>query len=66
MAIKINFTDYEKCYPSRLKKFFRSNFNYKTYDEFIPNMKNQIVGNFPPEIINLFGVNKSENIKKFH
>ena len=65
MAIKINFTDYEKCYPSRLKKFFRSNFNYKTYDEFIPNMKNQIVGNFPPEIINLFGVNKSENIKQF-
>ena len=62
-----NITNYEKCYPSRIKRYFRRNINYlpQTYDEIIPNMKNQIIGNLPSEIINLFGTDKKEKIKAF-
>ena len=65
MLGKINFVNYERCYPSRLKKLFQADINYRTYDEFIPKMKNAVVGNIPPEIINLFKVGKGEKIKSF-
>lgn len=65
MLGKIHFEQYEKCYPKRLKNFFRSNINYTTYDKFIPNMKTATVGNLPPEIINLFKSDKKEKIKIF-
>lgn len=62
----VKFINFEKCYPSRLKRFFKADYNYRTYDEFVPNVKNQIIGNLPPEIINLFGgKNKAEKIKLF-
>lgn len=54
MLGKINADNYERCYPSRLKKYFQSNLNYKTYENFVPNAKRAIIGNIPPEIINLF------------
>ncbi len=65
MLGRINLLNYEKCYPSRLKKFFRADINYHTYDQFIPNMKNTVVGNIPPEIIALFKDNKGKQIKAF-
>ena len=67
MLGKISPTDYERCYPTRMKRYFRRNINYlpETYDEIIPNVKNQIVGNIPPEIIKLFGTDKKEKIKAF-
>lgn len=66
MQIKISPTDYERCYPSRLKKFFKSNLNYQTYDTFVPKSKRAVVGNVPSEIITLFGKeNKAEKIKNF-
>ena len=30
MLPKIDFTNYERCYPKRLKNFFHTNINYKT------------------------------------
>lgn len=50
----VKFINYEKCYPTRLKSFFQSDLNYRTYDEFIPNMKRAVVGNLPHELINFF------------
>lgn len=51
MLGKINLQTYERCYPKRLKKFFQSNLNCKTYNEFIPNMKRAVVGNLPKELL---------------
>lgn len=65
MLGRIKFVNYEKCYPSRLKKFFQADINYKTFDSFIPEMKNAVVGNIPVEIINLFKTDKGEKIKAF-
>ncbi len=65
MLGKINLINYEKCYPSRLKKLFRADLNYLAYDKFIPQMKNAVVGNIPPEIISLFKTDKGEKIKAF-
>lgn len=66
MLGKINLINYEKYYPSRLKKFFRADLNYHTYDKFIPYMKKAVVGNIPPEVINLFNkTDKGEKIKSF-
>ena len=65
MLGRINFINYEKCYPSRLKKIFQSGINYHSYDEFIPQMKNAVTGNIPPEITELFKENKGEKIKSF-
>lgn len=53
MHIKISAVNYEKCYPSRLKKFFQSDLNYKTYSHIVPNSKRAIIGNIPAEIIRL-------------
>ena len=63
MLGKINLINYEKCYPSLLKKLFRADLNYLAYDKFIPQMKNAVVGNIPPEIICLFKTDKGEKIK---
>lgn len=61
---------YEKCPLSRLKRVFQSDINYKTYDKFVPSVKNQVVGNLPPEMIKYIVTNfpdrKAEMIKKFH
>lgn len=58
--------NYEKCYPSRLKRFFKRDYNYRTYDSFVPNAKNKLVGNLPSEIINLFDKSdRGEKIKEF-
>lgn len=65
MLTKIPQINYEKCYPKRLKRIFQSNINYKTYDKFIPKMERAVVGNIPPEIINLFEGNKGQKIKEF-
>ncbi len=62
---KIPKVNYEACYPSRLKKIFRSDINYKTYEEFVPHVKSAIVGNVSPEIIALFKTDKGRNIKSF-
>ena len=60
---KVNF---EKCYPTRLKRFFKASFGYKNYDAFVPNAKNKVVGNLPNEIINLWDKKDREyNIKLF-
>lgn len=66
MLRKVPSVNYEKCYPSRLKRFFKRDYNYRTYDSFVPNAKNKLLGNLPNEIINLF--DKSERgtkIKEF-
>lgn len=66
MLPKVNPVNYEQCYPKRLKKIFQSHFSMKTYDRFIPNMENAIVGNIPPELINLFSKEtRGKNIKIF-
>lgn len=65
MLGKIKFENYEKCYPKRLRRFFRKSINYKTYDDFIPQMESAKVGNIPAEIINLFKTEKKEKIRIF-
>lgn len=66
MLCRIPNVDYEKCYPTRLKKIFRADLNYRNYNSFIPNMENAIVGNIPKEIIDLFlASNKGTKIKAF-
>lgn len=66
MSVKMPTINYEKCYPSRLKRIFKRNYNYKTYDSFVPNSKNQLVGNLPHEIIELFDKSeRKEKIKAF-
>lgn len=54
MSIPIKLDTYERCYPSRLKRIFRSNLNYRTYNDFVPKTKNPIIGNIPPELIRFF------------
>lgn len=64
--MKISFENYERCYPKRLKKFFQSSINYKTYDSFIPQMQRAVVGNIPPELIKLFPeATRGTDIKNF-
>ena len=64
--MQIHFENFEKCYPKRLKRLFRSNINMSTYDQFIPNMQRAIVGNLPPELIHFFPKeNRASNIKDF-
>lgn len=66
MLGRIKFETYEKCYPSRLKRMFQSNINYKTYNDIVPNVKRAVVGNIPPEIIRFFPKEtRGENIKAF-
>lgn len=67
MLPRISATDYERCYPKRLKKIFQSNLNMRTYDKFIPNIKGSaIVGNIPPELIRMFPKEtRGKNIKDF-
>lgn len=58
--------NYERCYPSRLKKYFRRDINYEFYDEIIPHVKQQTIGNIPPEITDIFPKSKrGEKIKAF-
>ena len=67
MLGRIQKVNYEKCYPTRLKRFFKADFGYKTYDSFVPNAKNKVVGNLPNEIINLWDKKDREhNIKLFY
>ncbi len=66
MLGKISATNYERCYPTRLKKYFQSNLNYKTYQDFVPYTKRAVIGNIPSEIINLFPQSeKGDKIKAF-
>ena len=66
MLGKVPSVNYERCYPSRLKTFFCKNYNYSTYDSFVPYAKSKIVGNFPHEIIELFDKpERAEKIKEF-
>ena len=66
MLTKVPSVNFEKCYPSRLKGFFKKDFNYRTYNDFVPNSKGQFVGNLPHEIIDLFkGKDKVKKIKCF-
>lgn len=65
MQIKLPQTNYEICYPKRLKKFFRSNINYCQYNSYIPYMQRAVVGNIPGEIIKLFETDKADKIKGF-
>lgn len=66
MISRMKIESFERCYPSRAKKIFRSNLNMKTYDEFIPNMKCATVGNLPPELIKFFPKETRErDIKNF-
>lgn len=67
MLGRIPKVNYEKCYPSRLKSFFKADFGYKTYDSFVPYTKNKVVGNLPNEIINLWDKkDRAHNIKLFY
>lgn len=52
MLNKVPNVNYEKCYPSRLKRIFRRDINYLTYKKFVPYTKNQIIGNIPIELLN--------------
>lgn len=64
-SMQINLQPYEKCYPKRLKRFFQTGINYRTYHDFIPHMKQAVVGNIPIEIITLFPKNKrGEGVKQ--
>ena len=63
--MQIRLDNYEKCYPKRLKRIFRSNINYQNYDSYIPYMKQATVGSLPNEIVQLFSKNKAQNIKFF-
>lgn len=65
MLNKVPNVNFEKCYPSRLKRIFRSDINYLTYKKFVPYTKNQIVGNIPIEVIKLFKEDKAASIKIF-
>ncbi len=65
MLNKLPKINYEKCYPSRLKRIFRRDINYATYNKFVSNSKNQIVGNIPIEIIRLFKKDKGSSIRGF-
>lgn len=66
MQIKIDVTNYERCYPSRLKRYYQSNLNYKNYMDFVPYAKRAVIGNIPPEIINLFKpTERADKIKQF-
>lgn len=66
MLPKVSATNYERCYPKRLKKIFQSNLNMRTYNKFVPNMERAVVGNIPPELIHLFPKEtRGENIKSF-
>lgn len=66
MLGKINLQNYEKCYPKRLKRYFQSDLNYKTYNSFVPYTERPVVGNIPVEIIKLFKPNeRGEKIKRF-
>lgn len=65
MLPKISATNYERCYPKRLKRFFRANLNMQTYSRFVPNMERAVVGNIPPELISLFPKKtRGDDIKK--
>ena len=65
MLNKVPNVNYEKCYPSRLKRIFRRDINYLTYKKFVPYTKNQIIGNIPIEVIKLFKEDKAASIKIF-
>lgn len=58
MLEKVSAINYERCYPKRLKKFFQSSLNYRTYQDFVPYAESSIVGNFPHEIVELFSPNE--------
>ena len=67
MLGKVSTVDFVKCYPSRLKNFFKRDYNYKSYDAFIPNTKGQVVGNLPHEIIELFDKSqRADKVKMFY
>ena len=67
MLGKVSTVDFVKCYPSRLKNFFKRDYNYKSYDAFIPNTKGQVVGNLPHEIIELFDKSqRADKVKIFY
>lgn len=66
MLNKVPVVNFEKCYPSRMKNFFKKDFNYKIYNDFVPNAKGQFVGNLPSEIIGLFDkAERAQKIKEF-
>lgn len=66
MLNKVPKVNFEKCYPSRMKNFFKKDFNYKTYNDFVPNTKGQFVGNLPHEVIELFDKpERAQKIKAF-
>ena len=66
MLGKIDVINYERCYPKRLKKYFQSKMNYKTYADFVPYTERATVGNIPKEIIRLFEPNeRGTKIKAF-
>lgn len=66
MLPKISATNYERCYPKRLKRIFRSNLNMHSYNRFIPKMQRAVVGNVPVEIIKYFPKEtRGQNIKSF-
>lgn len=66
MLPKVSATNYERCYPKRLKRIFQSNLNMRSYNKFVPNMERAVVGNIPPELIHLFPKEtRGENIKSF-
>lgn len=66
MNIKISPTEYERCYPKRLKRLFETHINLRTYNEFIPEMERAVVGNIPIEVIKMLPKsNKGEKIKAF-
>lgn len=66
MLEKVSAINYERCYPSRLKGFFQSSLNYKTYQDFVPYAKSSIVGNLPHEIVELFSpAERKVKLKEF-
>lgn len=64
--MEISLQNYERCYPKRLKRFFQSNLNYKSYSYLISDSERAVIGNIPPEIINIFAPEtRGEKIKSF-
>lgn len=67
MLSRVPEINYEKCYPSRLKRLFKADYGYKTYDSFVPNAKCKIIGNLPHEIIGLWeSKDRRKNLKLFY
>ncbi len=65
MLSSVSVSKFEKCYPTRLKKYFRSNINYLDYEKLMGDKTKSIIGNLPSNIIEAFCCDKKEGVLDF-